>query len=425
MSSLYWLTKPDHKISLDRSIGAIDLGLGVDLSNPDDPILRNIIPFNQTHGNLAVAARNQIIDHNSITQSAQLFEAKSDYEEAKMLSAYFRGSFTIGSFSAALNLASTRRQTERSVYVILESQGDDDSLITAALTWIYPPNSEPISDIVERRRQFIQTYGSHYVSSIKHSFRIALRGALQSVDETQRLAFSAAFSGWGMSAGASVDNSQRLQQMNVHFTAEVFASSIEPAAFANSWIMTSFDDISEFLLNLRNGTIQIRRAPIQATLASYWATLLNFPQTRLTLQQNAEPPLTDLFGVPKGTIVSWLPTPDNIIEVPDPTSGHLVRTINPPSGWEICNGVNNTPMLDKLFLRGGISLNDVGSSGGAESHSHGGTTGTAFSHPDGFKIDDDRDGSPQVPGLAHQHDFGTNDVPNLPPFTTAIFIIKL
>ncbi|MCW3119445.1 MAG: uncharacterized protein JWM28_3527 [Chitinophagaceae bacterium] len=424
MSSSYWITKPDHKISLDRSIGNIQLGLGIDLTNPDDPILRNVIPFEQTDGSLAVTNRNQPIDHNSITESSQVIEAMSEYEEARMLSAYFRGSFGLTSFSAALNTAGTRRQYERAVYVILESQGDDDTLIVPSLTWSNPPNSETIASFDERRMQFIQTYGSHYVSSIKYSFRIALRGAIQSVDETQRLAFSAAFSGWGVSAGADLQNSQRLRQMNVHFTAEVFASSIEPQTYANRWIMTSFDDINDFLLNLRNGVITIKRAPIQASLSSFWPTLLNYPSTRSVLQRNTAPQLTELYGVPRGTILPWIPTEDNIIETPDPTTGQLMRTISLPNGWEICTGVNNTPLLDKQFLRGGISLSDIGLRGGNESHSHSGATANAFNHSDGYKIDGDR-GSPQASGLSHYHDFSTNAVSHLPPYSTVIYIIKI
>ncbi len=423
MEANYWMTKPDHRIPLDNSIGSIRLGYGVDLSSPDDPVLRSLIPFETATGSLNKSLRENETHYDSNLSSAQIIETTSDYEEAKVLSAYFKGSFSIGDFAAAMSIASHRRKSERSCYVIIESKGHDDTLIANELKWKSMPSSE--SDTVsdpDRLRQFLQTYGSHYVTGLKYAYRVAIRAALQTLDESKRQEFSAAFSAWGVKAGGDHTYEEKLRTMNVQFRAEVFASAILPKEHEGKWIMTSFDDIKSFLDLMRNGALSFRSAPIQATLASYWPTLTPYPKTRQVLTRQDGHLAVAPYGVPRGTIVAWWPTSDHIVEVPG-ADGSLIRKAIPPVGWQICDGSPGTPALSNSFMRGADSLTALGTIGGSESHNHGGLTvgdalhGTAGWVPTGTR------NVPVATGWQHYHNIDVSS--HLPPYVSVMFIMKM
>ena len=113
--------------------------------------------------------------------------------------------------------------------------------------------------------------------------------------------------------------------------------------------------------------------------------------------------------VPTGTIIAWYKN-----------SGAI------PSGWAICDGTNKTPDLRNRFLRGGSSLADVGTQGGSETHAHtvrGTTTPEVNGNWNPTESLDNGGGS----NWAHQHNFtaGSDAQPNIPPYTTVIFLMKL
>lgn len=69
------------------------------------------------------------------------------------------------------------------------------------------------------------------------------------------------------------------------------------------------------------------------------------------LQARTNIGVSDLSGVPLGTIVMW--------------SGSTI-----PSGWSVCDGTNGTPNLSGRFVIGANSVYTVGSTGGAYDHFH-------------------------------------------------------
>ncbi len=339
------------------------------------------------------------------------------------LNAYFKASFGLSDFQAALNYARHSRQIEHTVYVIIESTGDDDTFEVDQIQWSREPNSEKIADPDERLRQCLITYGSHYIATLRYSLRISLRGALQSLDQSMVASFSAAYSSWGVSAGVDASAARALRQMNVQFAAEVVAGSIAPEQYANRWIMTSFDDIEDFLDKLRNGTITVTRAPIQAALTNYWGTLVGYPNTRQVLAFDpGQPPLAP-FGVPQGTILPWWPNSADTQEKVDPTTGNIVRAIAPPNGWAICDGTANTPNLIGRFLAGVGSLAEVGRTGGRSSHAHGGTTKDVYTADGPYNVGDRQ--PPGCVGLSHKHYIDTDGADHTPPFVGLLYIMKL
>ena len=97
-----------------------------------------------------------------------------------------------------------------------------------------------------------------------------------------------------------------------------------------------------------------------------------------------------------------------------------------PEGWALCDGSNGTPDLVGKFIGGAGNAYNVGVIGGAESHTHAGTTdghqhnlfGQAPLIPDG--------GSAYGIYVTDENDtFTTNQVSSLPPFHILAYIMKL
>jgi hypothetical protein len=416
--SNYWLTRPYVKLPLFAGIGSVGLGDGVDASDPDNPHFTNVVPFDLPASDRTPPPRTAV-PTSGIVNHASIIDASTEYAEALAISAYFRGSFGIASFGAALSFAQQRRQVERSVYIVIESEGDDRTLHVPALKWKTTPTTEraDLSD-ADRRSQFVQTYGSHYVSSLRYGSRIALRGALQTLDASQALNFSAAFSGWGVSAGADVVAKNQVEQFNVTISAEVTCGSITPP---QSYVITTFAAIQKFLDGLHDNTIQITRAPIQAELASFKSTLLDYPKSRSVFTPTASGDASKTL--PRGTILAWYPTSDNIIEVPGP-SGAPIRAVQPPDGWAICDGRPNTVSLVDKFLLGAGNLDAVGRRNESSTHSHAGSTLAADRHRgESYGVGDHP--VPACTGLDHYHGLAVAEAAHWPPYVSVLYIIKL
>lgn len=97
------------------------------------------------------------------------------------------------------------------------------------------------------------------------------------------------------------------------------------------------------------------------------------------------------INMPIGTIIPWLL--------------NLTGTPTIPSGWRVCDGTNGTPDLnDDVYLRG--TSGTTGTTGGANSHSH----GLGTEHQGGVQT-----GAAAVSsGTDHQ-----------PTYYTVVFIIKV
>ena len=103
-------------------------------------------------------------------------------------------------------------------------------------------------------------------------------------------------------------------------------------------------------------------------------------------------------GVPAGTIIAWYAK-----------SGRI------PDGWAICDGSNNTPDLRGKFLQGVSDMGDVGKSGGESSYTI---------RADSRKASDWNWGQTPWAGGLNPAASGQG-VPTVPPFITAIYLMKL
>lgn len=127
------------------------------------------------------------------------------------------------------------------------------------------------------------------------------------------------------------------------------------------------------------------------------------------------------LALPVGTIIGWNPL------LVDENGNNQYRNL--PEGWAICNGKNNTPNLNEVFLMGVVSIKDVGGVGGnntsqpAGNHTHRFTVreGGGSKTSSGFQ----KSGSncqtathDTTPSEAHSHG------DNRPSYYSVLYIIK-
>jgi hypothetical protein len=122
---------------------------------------------------------------------------------------------------------------------------------------------------------------------------------------------------------------------------------------------------------------------------------------------------------PNGVIFAW----DAIIRDKDGTPTGEYHSV--PDGWKICNGENGTPDLTGKFLMGAASLSGAGETGGKANikesgiHAHSGTTGVTRGPDHGISCSGKCSGGRTA---AHSHSFDTGESgthshgSNLPPY---------
>ena len=112
--------------------------------------------------------------------------------------------------------------------------------------------------------------------------------------------------------------------------------------------------------------------------------------------------------IPKGTILPWF---SNAGPMPD--------------GWVRC-GVQGTPELAGLYLRGSSDFNDAGRKEGTESHSHEFTGRTSWEVEGTKSGPEGADNYTGGPNWNHKHDFSgrTAAGSSLPPSLRVMFLCK-
>ncbi len=361
-NSNYYQTLPDYTIDvIPQDIGGnVNLGRGIDLSDPSNPRLSTLNAFSINKDNTAVTLSNPI-NESIITQASSYFvENQSEYEKARSLFFNFKIAYGFFNLNAAYSQIQNERNTHRSIQFIMQNTVTAPSIDLQELKWVKEPSSEKITDFAERKRQFIEEYGTHFIQSINYGFRVAIEGKIQTTDISKQTNFSVAFKAWGASGGAGGSSSDILKSSDVQLTCVITAGSIKPIS---SMVLRGFDDISAFLTDLKNGKIKITNAPISCNLKSYRFTLTSYPNSKDIFKISEEGTVAlSPYGVPKGTIISWFPDASSIVK--DPVTGQ--NKVTAPKGWAICDGSNQTPNLTGRFARGAFNNDQAGILGGAD-----------------------------------------------------------
>jgi hypothetical protein len=358
----YYQTLSDYTLEvIPQDIGGnVNLGRGIDLSDPTNPRLSTLNAFSISNAFNSLQNINPI-NESVITQASSYFvENQSDYDKARSLYFNFKIAYNFFNLNAAYSQIQNERNTHHSIQFIMQNTVTAPSIDLKELKWVKEPSSEKITEINERKRQFIEEYGTHFIQSINYGFRIAIEGKINTSDVNRQTNFSFAFKAWGQNGGAGGSTSDILKSSDVQLTCVITSGSITPIS---SMVLRGFDDISIFLTELKNGKIQITNAPISCNLKSYRFTLTPYQISKDIFKVSEEGMLaTSPFGVPKGTIISWFP--DQISIIKNQITGQ--NQIIAPKGWAICDGTNQTPNLIGRFARGAINQYEAGGNGGAD-----------------------------------------------------------
>jgi hypothetical protein len=429
------LTRPKYRIPLSAAVGGgFKPGVGLIMDDPLYPTRAPVVAFESL--DKAATIQDKSLPHDDIISASVSYRsAASAYDEARMLSLYFRLGFPFGGFQAAYSHAQNVFAASQTTYALINWSGQTEQLAESSRTWgDEDMTAELISNPEERLRQFIYTFGSHYISSLVYGYRVAVRAQVNTKDTATFTAvkanFNAAIGLWSAGAAIDVTHKKKLKDSAIEITAEVTAGVIQPPT---AFVLTGVDQVVDFLLKLRGGDITIKPAPTDAIVFSYWATLPpdKFPNCREILAEKQFAPPEALFGVPRGAIVAWSPPPEHIIQPDDPGAK---PQIVPPPEWAICDGSNGTPNLTRRFVMGAGAEGDLGEEGGQEKHSHATlVAGATMDHqpaepsfnvgyyrPSAF-LHGGQDGQYRN----HAHKVEVKAESTLPPYRALVYIMKL
>jgi hypothetical protein len=363
------------------SEGLLMPGDGLDMSEPGSPKRR----VGRQPLDMAPVKRMQTgVESYTLTESFRLEEATSVSSEAKILSAYFQGSYGFASGEAAADLAREERRNSRSIYAVLEAKGQvrdiQDVLEGKPLSWrsdARPTFEGTDVDDATFRRQFLLDYGSHYVTAITYGYRLAIRGKMTQTDSESadkiKAAFKAAFVAGSAEGGISAEDQKTLSQSSLELTFAATSGGLYEDGEQRPGILTNLDDILGMLTDMKNGKIKIHAAPLEAVARTYWNLLpSDHMRSRALLADHGDAPIPEpFFGVPKGTIVPWNPAL-SAIRTDAAGNQHIV----PPPGWALCNGEDGTPDLRDRFVRGTADPAVLTQPGGSATHRHPKATST-------------------------------------------------
>ncbi|MBY3044845.1 hypothetical protein [Rhizobium leguminosarum] len=409
------LTRDNYTVALSGDVGAnILLGMGLNLDDPDNPLVAPLAPFLTDGPRPNASQPQQILKRDEIFSSSTAFiEDQSDYEFSRTLRANLKASFTFASGSAAYEYVKEVRKSSDVIVAIISETTTSPAIAASSIKWASEPSAEKVTSKDDRLRQFVDDYGSHYVQTIRYGFKIAIYGRKLASTEKERqefrAAFKAAFSGGAGSAKAGEDVKSRLDTNSVELRAVVTGGKIEPSG---ATVFYRFDQIVAFLEGLRSGSIKMTAGPIEVTAKSYWHTLIDYPNSRDIL--SATPAKIEApYGVPKGTVIAWNPPPEAMKWI-----GDTSVDITVPDGWALCDGTRGTPNLIDRFVLGSAPL-QIGQTGGAASHSHTALSKAAFDR-DGFIV-----GNMISSGTIFGVTTTVREESSIPPFYKLIYLMRL
>lgn len=418
--------EPDYNIDLKpgEAVGIVP-GAGFALSDPLFP-KRRASPFKQS---LVVRAPADGLPKPAdlLQVSARFMEVNESAEEARRLALGFGARFGIVKGAAAYETAKRELEKKTVMYVEIEISDVGERLADTATTWATPPASDGIEDPRESLRQLLLDYGSHYVTTVYYGQRIMIRASYDQKDTEDALRFKASIKAlaatWSGNVSLSVEQSQMLSSSRTEVESLIISGGVTPQSAS---YRVTFQDVRALLEDLKTDKVKIASGPIRCAVQTYWHTLAQQSRTRkLLTPKQAFVPVAP-YGVPKGTIIPWLPTPD-LISID--AAGK--PTVDAPNGWAICDGKNGTPDLRNRFLLGAADLVSAKRLVGSEAHQHAvkGRTSTQEYHERLIWASDPSHNTihGQLSDLKHTHgvDLMSDPASNIPPALTVIYIMRV
>lgn len=209
----------------------------------------------------------------------------------------------------------------------------------------------------QRREVLVSEIGTHYVAGVRLGYGFYVRAESdtnENFSEGSLAGFlNAKVGGFlGAKTDVSLQNqiTKEVSSRGISIEGKLFAENAPPEAL----FITSVQQVFETIQKLHDKIIEFAPAPIEMDLAPLKTRLpMDAPELKNIASlfiDGSLPPIAAGNGVPRGTIIPWVPPLDYLEQL----NGAPVEA---PVGWAICdaetaNSNPNVPNLSDLFLRG-------------------------------------------------------------------------
>ncbi len=411
---LYWLTKYsyDEVEPSITQISHIDFGTGIVMRSPYDSKAALNRPFSKQRKLESFVAEKTLVGDYKRWQY-DFREERTLEEESKYAYLYFKYA---SSFSAAASYVSSRRNEWHTFYFVVNSElsvPPEDQLNTNWIKSKVPVTESMIGDSQYNQStlidQFVELYGSHYVTGMKAGWRLVAEVSVKKSDSQKRRDISSAFKAWKVKGSMSAGDLQIFSSENVQVRVVMVSGGVFNKDGTEYHFKDQISAATDFIEKWNDSEINVLAAPISFSVQSYWAHLYEHPKTYNLLQPKRGYVVdTDkpLYGVPPGTIISWMPSLRDWVFNPVSSRDEL----RIPEGWELLSNTVNFSnpdgtFSDEFFLMGSsLDKNEVGTLVGRLNHSH--TGGTNSTGPSTTGVDNDSDKS--VNHGHHSHSVSVN-----------------
>lgn len=418
------LLKENHTLLLGPNKSPdVLLGVGFDINDLYSPIAKG-----QAFNNIEELQDDDDLETESDPQSYNFSvnQVQTIQEELTRFSLNFSGSYGVISGSVSYETVKTYFEQSNIFYLDFEAVTGAKTIDNiSSVTWRTRPVAEDILSIRDRFKQFIADNGSHYVRTIFYGSRVVIRVKTNtkesSFSEKVNLALKAVGASWSAGVDLSYEHQETLKSSSIELSISILGK-LKSVADDNKnpvFRAINYDQLFKLIEEIRDGVTKIISCPIKCELETYKYRLNTLPNCKQIFDEiSHSTPAESPYGVPSGTIISWIP---KLSDCQLDADGNVIEII-PPSGWIICNE-NSDYNLDGRFLRGVNKFEEIKKIDGSPIHKHS-ISGT-ISPYNRWRANG---------GLAtggeefnHNHTFEGNssEESNLPPYFTVIYIIKI
>lgn len=405
----------------------IVLGCSFDMNDANSPratglFLKNITEIKDKD--------NDETESDPQSYTYEITKVQNVEEELFKFSLHFAGSY--GIVSGSLDYTKTEEYFKQSDIFYLNFEAISNAETIKDITEIEftnEPKAEHIKDIDKRFQKFNAHQGSHFVRTIYYGSRIVIRAKCdkdeKKLSENLEIALKVIGSAGSGEGKLTKEHKETIKNSKVEISISVMGRLITPNnEFASPiFRVIDYETVFNLIEEIRKGEAKIISCPIKCELETYKYILDEYPNCEELFTLPIKSTIAKSpFGVPSGTIISWIPSRENCRI--DDVTGNIVE-IYAPEGWAICDNNNLDFNLDGHFLRGVTKFEDVKTTGGKDSHSHRVKTPQPITVDRGATYGDGLDGGGVDFHPTVSFNLETSDIDGRPPFFNVIYIIKI
>jgi len=434
-----YYTKIDHltiNMIPPTELQFVTIGEGFNMTNPWSPVHAPNAPFKITTPAMIEKVKRLSQPKKVLFKEQMLADPTSNNYSYKFdqsvdettLAQFFYADISAGGLgwgvSAAVNYVHNNYNVANAIKVTIQDEYTETVNSSVNANWkILPFSTSPLLSDQQKWHTFKSLYGSHYVSSLVYGWRIEIVVFANTTNDNSKLSIKTAFDTWAISGSLGADISTSMHRATTSISAKIFCGSIKDNNNSTlPFVLTSLDQVIDFLNKLHAGQITISGGPIAMSLVSYNASICqSYPQYCKYFDIGSIP--LDVNVIPRGTIFQWTPPREYI---------NKDGSVNPPPGaWLVCDARNhqlnpNVPDLSSTFIMGADGNSPIGTSGGRNFVTLNATTTEVLNDPKHFWAVGQA-GAFHTQGALyqHKHDVNFGDVDIRPKYYAVVYIIKM